>query len=305
MHAACNEWLAVLNPVAGSGRGLRQRARIEALLRNAQVPFTLAVSEYAGHAATLAEEAARGGCRRFIGIGGDGTLNQLLDGALGAGGIAPGELTLALIPVGRGNDWARTQAVPRAHAAAVAAIAAGRTRLQDAGLARFDTGAHPARHFINVAGVGFDAYVVEQTLAHRLGGLTYLWGLLRGFAAFRAPQLEVRAGAFQVRGPMFLCFAALGRYCGGGMHVAPGALADDGLFDVVTVGEVSRTELLLNVRRLFDGTLTQYRKVKSARAASVRVDALPAAKVEADGELLGETPVTFSVVPGAVRVVVP
>jgi YegS/Rv2252/BmrU family lipid kinase len=305
MSSPRTEWLAILNPVAGSGRALKDRARIEALLKAARVPFTLALSEHAGHAVELTAHGAREGYRRFIGIGGDGTLNQLVDGALGAGAIAPGEMTLALIPVGRGNDWARTHAIPRTYSGAVAAIAGGRTHLQDAGLVRFEAGTHAARHFINVAGVGFDAHVVEQTLRGRLGALTYLWGLLRGFVTFQAPHLCVRTADFQAQGKMFLCFAALGRYCGGGMHIAPHAVGDDGLLDVVTVDEVGRGELLLNLRRLFDGTLTSYRKVKSTQAAWVQVESMPAAKVEADGELLGETPVTLSIVPAAVRVVVP
>ena len=89
------------------------------------------------------------------------------------------------------------------------------------------------------------------------------------------------------------------------MQVAPDASTDDGMFDVVTVGELGKLELLLNLRRLFDGTLPDYRKVSVLRAAQVRVESAPPARVEADGELLGETPVTFSVLPRAVRVVVP
>jgi diacylglycerol kinase (ATP) len=105
--------------------------------------------------------------------------------------------------------------------------------------------------------------------------------------------------------PMFLAFAALGRYCGGGMLVAPDASPGDGLFDVVTVGDVGKLELLVNLRRLFDGTLTGYHKVSVARTAQLRVESDPPSRVQADGELLGATPVTFSVLPGAASVIVP
>ena len=297
------QWLAVLNPVSGGGRGLRQRARIERLLRECGIDYRLMVSEHAGQAIALARDAAHSGCRRFVCIGGDGTLNEVLNGALEAGA---GETTLALIPVGRGDDWARTFGIPRDFEAAVRLIAAGHTRQQDVGVARFERGGSAVqRHFINVAGVGFDAYVVQRTRVLRLGPLTYLAGLLQGFLTFRAPRLRVTAGAFVREEKMFLAFAAVGRYCGGGMQVAPQAIVDDGEFDVVTVGEVSKGELVVNLRRLFDGTLPEYAKVKTARAAQVRVEAVPPAQVEADGELLGQTPVTFSVLPRAVRVVVP
>jgi YegS/Rv2252/BmrU family lipid kinase len=303
--ATAATWFAVLNPVSGGGRARRQRAHIESALREYGVAHVLRTSEHAGHALQLAREAARAGHRRFIAIGGDGTLNELLNGALSAG-VEFGEPPLfALVPVGRGDDWARTFAIPRAAGEAIALIARGRSVLQDVGVAAFDhAGAEGKRHFINVAGAGFDAHVVAQTQALRLGPLTYLVGLLRGFMTYRAPRMKVASDAHTREEPLFLAFAALGRYCGGGMHVAPGASPDDGLFDVVTVGAVGKGELMVNLRRLFDGTLPEYHKVSVTRAARVRVESEPPARVEADGELLGSTPVTFSVLPRAVRVIV-
>jgi diacylglycerol kinase (ATP) len=299
-------WCAVLNPVSGGGRALRESARIEQALRDFGVRYDLHVSRYAGHAVELAREAARAGCGHFIAIGGDGTLNEILNGALGAGGTPSVPPVLALVPVGRGDDWARTFHVPRRLDEAVRLIARGTLAAHDVGVAAFDHGGPGSKRlFINVAGAGFDAYVVAQTQALRLGPLTYLAGLLCGFLTYRAPRMRVAGGSLDREESMFLTFAALGRYCGGGMHVAPGASTDDGLFDVVTVGEVGKLELLANLRRLFDGTLPDYAKVSVARASMVRVESSPPARVQADGELLGHTPVTFSVLPRAVRVIVP
>jgi diacylglycerol kinase (ATP) len=300
-------WYAVLNPVSGGGRALRERSRIEAALRGAGIGYSLHLSEYAGHALQLASSAAEAGQRHFIAIGGDGTLNELLNGALPACNRRGSVPVLALVPVGRGDDWARTHSIPRAAGEAVAAIGRARTLQQDIGLAIFEpAGPQSKRYFLNVAGAGFDAYVVAQTRSVRLGPLTYVAGLLRGFATFRAPRFRVTSEQGVLRDEaMFLAFAALGRYCGGGMLVAPGASPDDGLFDAVTVGEVGKLELLVNLRRLFDGTLPGYHKVSVARVAQLRVESDPPSRVQADGELLGATPVTFSVLPRAVSVVVP
>jgi YegS/Rv2252/BmrU family lipid kinase len=304
--ATAARWFAVLNPVSGGGRARRHREDIEAALRDHGVDHALHVSEHAGHAIALAREGARAGYRRFIAVGGDGTLNELLNGVLGAGVAFSEPPVFALVPVGRGDDWARTFRIPRPAGEAAALIGRGRTVLQDIGVAAFEhAGPDSKRHFINVAGAGFDAYVVAQTQALRLGPLTYLAGLLRGFMTFRAPQMKVTVASDTRQEPLFLAFAAIGRYCGGGMHVAPGASPDDGLFDVVTVGAVGKAELLMNLRRLFDGTLPEYHKVSVVRAASVRVESEPPAQVQADGELLGSTPVSFSVLPRAVRVIVP
>ena len=301
--AARERWFAVLNPASGGGRALRDGPRIEAALADAGLRSRLAISERPGHAITLAETAAREGLRRFIAIGGDGTLDEMVNGLLRAG-TPPGEATLALLPVGRGDDWARTHNIPRRLEQAVQLIAAGRTILHDVGVAQFQRDGS-TRYFINVAGVGFDAYVVEQTQATRLGPLSYLAGLLRGFATYRAPRMTVSADAMQLEEPLFVAFAAVGRYCGGGMHVAPAAVTDDGLLDVVTIGEIGRVELVVNLRRLFDGSLPRYRKVRTARCERVRVETSPPSAVQADGELLGEAPVTFSVLARAIRVIVP
>lgn len=301
--AARESWLAILNPAAGGGRGLRARARIETALAEAGVRARLVLSEQPGHAVTLAQAAAHDGVRRFIAIGGDGTLNEVANGVLLAA-IPPGEATLALLPVGRGDDWARTHRVPRRLELAVRLIAAGRTVLHDVGVARFQ-GEGRTRYFINVAGVGFDAYVVEQTRATRLGPLSYLAGLLRGFATYSAPRMRVHADALCLDETLFVTFAALGRYCGGGMHVAPAAVTDDGLLDVVTIGAIGRLELALNLRRLFDGSLPGYRKVRTARCERLEIATATPSGVQLDGELVGAAPVTFSVLPRMVRVVVP
>jgi YegS/Rv2252/BmrU family lipid kinase len=296
-------WFAVLNPVAGGGRGLRERARIETVLTEVGVRARLAISEHPGHALALAQAAAHEGARRFIAVGGDGTLNEVLNGVLLAE-MPPGEATLALLPVGRGDDWARSHRVPRRLEQAARLIAAGRTVAHDVGVAHFP-GEGSTRYFINVAGVGFDAYVVEQTRATRLGPLSYLAGLLRGFATYRAPRMRVHADALDLDETLFVTFAALGRYCGGGMHVAPAAVTDDGLLDVVTIEAIGRFELVLNLHRLFDGSLPRYRRVRTARCERVQVATAVPSGVQLDGELVGEAPVTFSVLPRMVRVIVP
>jgi YegS/Rv2252/BmrU family lipid kinase len=299
------QWFAILNPASGGGRALRERAAIESCLREAGLAWTLAVSAYPGHTMELAARAAQQGYERFIAIGGDGTLNEIVTGLfVDARPTTP--CTLALVPVGRGNDWARTHRIPRDYREAVALIPAGHTAAHDLGVAELMQGGHPTRRcFINVAGVGFDAYVVAQTRAARLGPFTYLVGLLRGFLGFRAPVLCVQTGDERIEQSLLVAFAAIGRYCGGGMHVAPEAKTADGLLDVTLISAVGKLELIANLRRLFDGSILEYEKVRALRVPRLSVECAQPVGVQADGELIGETPATFSVLPRALRVVVP
>jgi YegS/Rv2252/BmrU family lipid kinase len=300
-----DRWFAILNPAAGGGRAWRDLGRIEACLRWQGIDWVTAVSERPGATIELTARASQEGYSRFLAIGGDGTLNEIVTG-LFAGEPRPQGCTLGLIPVGRGNDWARTHRIPRGYAEAAALLRAGHAALHDVGVAELGPPARRLRRcFINVAGVGFDAYVVAQTRATRLGPFTYLAGLLRGFVGYRAPRLRLIAQGEDSEAPLFVAFAALGRYCGGGMHIAPQARTDDGLLDVTLIGEVGKLDLIVNLRRLFDGTILAYRKVRSLRVPRLEVSASEPVGVQADGEWIGETPAVFSVLPQALRVIVP
>jgi YegS/Rv2252/BmrU family lipid kinase len=302
---ARRSWFGVLNPTSGFGRGARDRPRIEAALREAGVDFTLAVTERAGHAPALVGTALDAGRRDILAIGGDGTMHEAVNAILDhpAGATA----TLAAIPVGTGNDWCRGLGVPRDYRAAAANIAGGHVVHVDAGRVDLQEGG-PPRWFANVAGAGFDAHVIENMPPRRFGRLAYLAGVLRGLAGYRPQQMRVTADGVVHEGRMFVAFCCLGRYCGAGMHIAPAADPGDGRFDVVLIGDLSRLDVLASLRRLFDGTIGSHPKVRTLRAAQVMIEPVTSERpvaVEADGEPIGGTPVALSVLPAALRVLVP
>lgn len=292
--------------MSGGGRAARDRARIVHALRQAGVPFELFASEHAGHALSLASEAASAGYRKYLAIGGDGTLNELLNGALHSSALAATDITLGLMPVGRGNDWARTHRVPRDYRQAADLLARQRSLAHDVGIAESLGGDAPKlRYFLNVAGVGFDAHVVARTPSDRWGALSYLASLPASYATYRPRELAISADGRTFHGTVFVAFAALGRYCGGGVHIAPRAATDDGVFDVVIVENVTKWELACNIWRLFDGSIGQYPKVRTLRTRALEISGRESAGVQADGELLSQTPVRLSVLPHGVHVVVP
>lgn len=287
-------WFVVLNPVSGRGRGWRDRDRIVAALRAHGSEVELAVSERAGHVQPLVAQALAAGHRNVLAVGGDGTVQEAANAVLEAGADA----RFAALPVGTGNDFARTHGVPRDYAAAARVLATGHTRSIDVGEARFDDGRR--RYFVNVAGAGFDAYVIEHMPDRRWGRLAYLAGVLRGLAGYRPQPMRLVVDGERRDARSSVAFACLGRYCGGGMLVAPDARSDDGRFDLVRIGDLTRLDVLLSLRRLFDGTIDAHPKVHTARAAAIRIEtALP---IQADGELIGRGPVTLSVMPKALKV---
>lgn len=298
-------WLLLLNPISGRGAGLRDRVPIEAAIEAHGMKHAAAVSAYSGHIVTLVKEAIGRGCRRILVAGGDGSLSEAVNGIFTQHSVAAEQVTLALLPIGTGNDWARGRGIPGDYHAALGLIAADRVHLHDVGHIEFTAvgAVTPRRYFINVAGTGFDAGVVERMPSRRLGRLAYLLGLLRELADYRPLPLRLRIGDQRVNADAFVFFACIGRYCGGGMQIAPKAQCDDGLFDLTLVRYLGRIELLLNLGRLFDGTLPEHRKVTTWSHASVDIEGPDGTAVEADGELVGHLPARLGILPKALRIV--
>ena len=183
-------WLVVLNPISGQGRAMHHRHEIEAVLRRHGIDFALEISERPGHAIEIVSGAIRSGCRHVLAVGGDGTVNECANGIFRQDAVATTEITLGVMPIGTGNDWARTHRIPKDYAEVAALMAAGTSRLHDVGLAEFDDGGKShLRYFINVAGIGFDAHVVES-LPDRTLGLTRLAAGLNATGTVSYAQLH-------------------------------------------------------------------------------------------------------------------
>ncbi len=292
-------WLVVLNPVSGRGRGVRARDALEAELRAHGVTAHLVVSEYAGHTIPLVKAALDSGIRHVVAAGGDGTMHEAVNAILSHPAAAAA--TLAPLPVGTGNDWCRSLGVDADLVKLARRCAGGRDVRVDVGEARLAASVAP-RYFANVAGAGFDAFVLEQMRDRRFGAASYLVAVLRGLTAYRPQPMQIDADGGAFEGRAFVAFVCVGRYCGGGMHVAPGADVHDGAFDVVLVGDLGRVDVLLSLRRLFDGTIAAHPKVRTFRCTRLTLAGTSHLGVEADGEVIGAAPVSLRMLPGALRV---
>lgn len=296
-------WLLLLNPVSGRGEGMRER---EAIMRDALAAglvCDLSVSAHAGHFIQLVADGIAAGYRRFLIGGGDGSLSEAVNGVFAQTAVPAVDITLALLPIGTGNDWARGQGMGRNQSAALALAATGEVRSFDVGVIDFADGSK--RHFINVAGIGFDAGVVENMPSRSLGRLAYLIGLLRELVAYRPLPLSFRAGDENVAASALLLFACLGSHCGGGMHVAPQACPDDGALDLVLIRHMPLHRILRALSKLFDGSIASHPAVRTWRLPSLAIEAPAGASMEADGELVGRAPARISVLRRGVRIVVP
>jgi diacylglycerol kinase (ATP) len=261
-------------------------------------------SERPGHLIELAQQAVAGGARLVVAVGGDGTLNEVVNGVAGC------DVDLATIPLGTGMDFVRTHVIPTSFDDAVRVALTGAPRTIDAGRVRYRTwgGEDAERWFANVGSVGMSGAVAQRVngMSKVLGGkATFFYALTRVFLEWENTDVTVKLDDCERRGRMHDVVVANGVWHGGGMMLAPGAEPDDGLFDVVLIGDVGKVDFLTTAPKIYRGKHVAHPKVDVVRSARVEVDAAERLPIEVEGEQVGTTPAVFEIVPGALRVRVP
>jgi diacylglycerol kinase (ATP) len=305
--------LVIVNPASAGGATGRAWPRLASELRRHFGAFAVAHTARGGEAVEIAERETRAGRAFVIACGGDGTISEVAGGILRAGGGAE----LGLLPSGTGGDFRRTLEVPSRAQDAARSLREGKTRALDAGRVTFigERGEEESRFFVNVASFGMGGEVIRRVKSREglpagasrlLGGrLSFAAAALRSAVTFEKPSVRVSLdGGAESRLTVANFCVANARYFGGGMKIAPTAKLDDGLFDVVAVGDVSAAKVLTNSYRLYLGTHLGMDEVNHARAR--RVSARPTSdevvRLEVDGELVGRLPAEFELLPGALRV---
>ena len=300
----------VINPASDGGGTGKKWPEIAASARRHGLDVVERRTEAAGHATELAREAVTAGEELVVAVGGDGTVNEVVNGFCDAAGTPLGGPTaLGVIERGTGCDFIRTFGIPKQLDRAVATIAAGRRRRIDLGRATCTTAAGPSvRMFANIASCGMTGAVAERANAtsKRLGGTpAFLWATAVTFLGWRNVEFHVRADDVERTLVANNVVCANCRFFGGGMKIAPAAEVDDGMLDVVLIGDVSKVDFILNLHRLYRGTLGRHPKVEELRARRIEITPVTTLPAEIDGEQPGTTPVVYEVVPQALDLIVP
>jgi diacylglycerol kinase (ATP) len=232
-------------------------------------------------------------------------VNEVVQGIAGRDGVE-----LAVIPRGTGWDFVRTYGIPRRFDDAVAVARDGEARPIDLGRAQYRSwdGTEAESYFANIASAGMSGAIAKRAneTSKALGGkVSYLWATVAVFARWRNDVVEVTVDGERRSGRMHDVIVANGRYLGGGMMICPEAEPDDGLFDVLLIGDLLKRDLMLTLPKTYRGTHLPHPKAEVLRGARVEVDAAEPLPIELDGEQPGTTPVRFEIVPQALRLRVP
>jgi len=263
------------------------------------------LTEAPGHALELAKLAARKGYEVVVCVGGDGTINEVVNGLYDGGGIR--DVTLGIISTGTGSDYVRTIGVPLDYKQACRRLANLRRIVVDLGVVEYVRGGVMAKRlFVNFAGLGFDAEIVKATGERfkAFGSVaSYLLGLLNTVLFYRNRGVSLSLDGKEDRRRICAIEVSNGRYGGGGMFLAPQADPADGLLDALIIGDLSKPDLLWSLPRIYRGTHLTHPKVAVKKVREIHVRPERRMAVQADGELIGETPARFYVLPAALTVV--
>jgi diacylglycerol kinase (ATP) len=295
----------LVNPASAGGSTGRRWPEIAHRCVSLGLTGDALLSEEPGQLASLARQALQDGATLLVVVGGDGSVNEVVNGV---GDLAGFEL--AVLPHGTGWDFARTFGISRKLEDAVEAVLAGNVREIDLGVVTFRTwaGAEGRAYFANVGSAGISGAIAKRVneTGKALGGtIAYAWSTLAVFARWKNAQVTVTVDGEESSGPMYDVIVANGRYLAGGMKICPDAEPDDGLFDVLLIGDVTKRDLLFVLPKTYRGNHLPHPRLEVLRGRVVTVDADEPLPIELDGEQPGTTPARFEVVPRALRLRVP
>ena len=296
----------LVNPASANGSTGRRWPELARRAAAAGLDGATLFSERQGHLAELAREAALDGAELLVVVGGDGSVNEVVNGLAGLGR----QPAVAVVPRGTGWDFSRTFGIPRKIDDAVQIALQGDVRTIDLGRASYRAwdGSDATAWFANVASAGMSGAIAKRAneTTKALGGkASYLWATFAVFSGWEATEIEVAVDGERRAGPMFDVVIANGRFFGGGLEICPEAEPDDGLFDVLTIGDVTKRDLVLTMPKMYRGTHLPHPKAELLRGPSVTVTSETPLPIELDGEQPGTTPATFEVAAGALRLRVP
>ena len=290
----------IANPNAGRGAVSKALPRVESVLRNKNLAYRIVRTTHPGHATEAARQALSDGERYLVAVGGDGTVHEVVNGMVRDGGPVAADAVLGVVAAGSGCDFVRSFGLPPDAAQAAERLTGDRVRTIDVGTVTCADG--NTRCFVNIAEAGLGGAVVARAanLGKLLGGARYAAGFWLTLPRFRPAAVRLDANGQYHAWRAFNVVVANCRFYGGGMQISPNSDPGDCLLDILVMTG-PKSDSFTTLPKVYKGAHLPHRNIAELRAAQLTIEAEPGFPVEADGELLGMTPASFGIIPGAIR----
>jgi YegS/Rv2252/BmrU family lipid kinase len=298
----------IVNPASANGSTGKLWDTLEQAIRNEIGEVDASFTTAPNHATSLARGALEDGFEMIVAVGGDGTVNEVVNGFFDSGEPVNPDAVLGVISRGTGSDFIRTMNLPKEIEGAARALKGRAVKRCDAGrfTSRGPNGEEMERYFINIAdfGVGGEAVERVNNTSKAFGGfLSFLYGTLKTLWVYKGKQVKIKIdGDSEIEKAINSVVIANGQYFGGGMWIAPEAIADDGQFDIVILDDLSFLESLLNIPRLYKGTHINDPKVTCYRAKTLVAESDEDVLIDVEGEHGGMLPAKFEIIPSSINV---
>jgi diacylglycerol kinase (ATP) len=311
MEIKSQKWALIINPKSGKKKYNQQREYIFKTLKQAGIQFDFKVTEYAGHAITIAKHLAELNYVNFLVVGGDGTISEVINGIFSAEIADTSKIKIGLIPRGTGNDWGRFWGLTKDFKYSVEVFLENKVKSIDIGKIDYEYKNEKLTHyFINSVGFGLDAAVCYNTnqMKKYVGGHSFLYtiALLGAVFTYRTHKVSIQSNGKNMNDLMFTMNVANGCFSGGGMKQNPNALPYDGLLDVMIAKKPTFKDILYALTLLFNGKLLQHPVIESFQTSKLTLHCEYDGIFEADGKVEKcNSPVSVEIIPNGIQMIVP
>jgi len=299
-----NSWFVIANPTAGNKVFNKQWREIKTQLALNNISYSFAFTTFSKHEIELVQQAIQKGFRKIITVGGDGTLHHVVNGIMLQTYVKTSDITIGVIPIGTGNDWVKTYNIPNSIVESIKIIKNKSIILQDIGLCT--TKDNKLNYFVNVAGLGFDGYVIHKlNNFKKFGAISYLLAGISSLIRYKKSKFKIYFKNKHIETKSLLTIVGICKYAGGGLQFTDHVSTTDGLFDITIAKNLKFSTILLNINKLFKGTLYKLEEVSTYKTNKITIESnTKNTYIQADGELIGTQKVTFTIVNKAINFVV-
>ncbi|WP_412987454.1 diacylglycerol/lipid kinase family protein [Pontimicrobium sp. IMCC45349] len=300
---ASKKWFVIINPTSGNGASKKLWPKIKQELEDNNFEFKFAFTKHPNHSKKLLQKPVNKNIKHIICVGGDGTIHNIVNAILQLKKQSVDNIKLGVIPIGTGNDWVKTHGISsKNYKQAIQVILKGNLKQQDIGKITLNNNKNKEVYFNNLAGVGFDGYIVTKVSKYKhLGAVAYLIGTLMGLFSFKNYNATVTINSETKKVKALMILIGICKYSGGGMQLTKSPVYNDGLFDISIAENFKAFDIIKNIIKLFNGKVTNSKKINTYKTTDISVNTEIDQPIQADGELLGFGSFKCSIVKNALR----
>lgn len=300
-----NYWFLIVNPTSGNSNFQKKWLKIKQLLTINGIDFSYDFTLYSKHEVELVNNAIKKGFRNIMSVGGDGTLHHVVNGIMTQRYIKTSDITVAVLPIGTGNDWIKTYNIPKKIEKVIQIIKNNKRSLQDIGCLKLKD--NTIAYFNNMAGLGYDGYVAYKLKKlKKLGRIAYLLSGLYGLLFYKKNEFTIEFNHQKIKTICLMTLFGICKFSGGGMQLTKNVDPLDGLLDITIAKNLTLLDLLLNIKKLYNGKIVNHKKVSTYKTNNIIV--IPKKNtqpfIEADGEIIGTGSVEVSIIPNAIHFII-